>query len=143
MNYLVRSARNGGYSLVNEIDRLFGNLFDDMPMTPGRTPAVDVRETEEGYTLEAELPGLTEKDIDVHVEGNLLTISSAVREEKDEKSEGYVVHERRSASFRRSFVLPKDVDATSIEANYRNGLLTLELHKTPESKPRTIQVKVE
>jgi len=143
MNYLVRSARNGGYSLVNEFDRMFGNLFDDMPITSGRAPAVDVRETDEGYTLEAELPGLTEKDIDVHVEGNLLTISSAAREQKDEKKDGYVVRERRSTSFRRSFVLPRDVDSTNIEASYRNGVLTLDLHKTPESKPRTIQVKTE
>ncbi|WP_455382458.1 Hsp20/alpha crystallin family protein [Salinispira pacifica] len=143
MNYLVRNKRYSTPSIFGDFDRFFGNLFDDMPELSARTPAVDVRETEDGYILEAELPGMTQKDIDVKVEDNLLTISSSRKDEKEEKKNGYIMKERRSASFRRSFVLPKDVDAQRIDAHFKNGLLSLELHKTPEAKPRAIEIKAE
>ena len=143
MNYLVRNNRNGMPSVFGDFDRFFGHLFDDIPELSARIPAVDVRETEDGYLLEAELPGMTEKDIDVKVEDNLLTISSAKKDEKEEKKNGYVMRERRSSSFRRSFVLPKDVDPERINARFKSGLLILELHKTPESKPRAIEIKAE
>ena len=109
----------------------------------GRTvyPRVDVREDEERYTLEAELPGLTEKNIEVKVEDNLLTISSASDREDNEGPVGYVLQERRHHSFSRSFVLPKDVDRENIDAGFSNGLLKLSLDKAPEMKPKTIEVK--
>ena len=143
MNYLVRNRNNGTPRLFGDFDRFFGHLFDDIPELAARTPAVDVRELDDRYVLEAELPGMTQKDIDVKVEDNLLTISSAKTEEKEEKKNGYIMRERSSSSFRRSFVLPKDADPQKIDAHFKNGLLSLELHKTPESKPRAIEVKTE
>lgn len=125
--------------LFDGVDRLFGSLVGDGFMA--KTPAVDIREEEERYVLEAELTGLTEEDFDVQVHGNLLTISSKADKSNANTGEGYVLRERRSASFSRSFVLPKDVDREKIEANFKNGLLTLTLTKAAEAKPRSIEVK--
>ena len=125
--------------LFDGVDRLFGSLVGDGFMT--KTPAVDIREEEERYVLEAELTGLTEEDFDVQVHGNLLTISSKTEKNNESKEEGYVLRERRAASFSRSFVLPKDVDREKIEATFKNGLLTLTLNKAAEAKPRSIEVK--
>ncbi len=141
MNYLVRARANG--NLVNNFDRVFDRFLNDVPGPFHKTPAVDVRELDDRYVLEAELPGMSEKDIDVKVEGNLLTISSVTNEEKDENLNGYMIRERHSNGFQRSFVLPKDVDATNISARFSNGLLTLDLQKTPEGKPRSIEIKSE
>ena len=127
-------------SLFDDMDRLFHNFFDDAPLS--RIPTVDVREEEGRYLLEAELPGLTEKDIEVKVEENLLTISSVKEEKKEEKKDGYLMKERRSSSFCRSFVLPRDAEKEKIEANFKNGLLTLEIPKTEKAKPRSIDIKM-
>ena len=120
---------------------LFGNfdrLFDF-----GRTssPRVDIREDDDKYLLEAELPGVTEKDIEVKVEDNLLTISSKYDESDKEEKNGYLVRERRFQSFSRCFVLPKDVDREKIDAQFKNGLLSLTLSKAPEAKPKKIEIK--
>ena len=144
MRSLVR-YNPGSVNLFEDIDRMFNSFFNDSAMTRSSSPRVDIKESENGYLLEAELPGLTEKDVDVKIEDSLLTISSAVeenREEKsDEKNNGFLLRERRSHSFTRSFVLPKDVDRESIEATFSNGLLSLNLAKVPETKPRTIEIK--
>jgi HSP20 family protein len=122
------------------LDRFFD---DDFFGTFGKYPKVDVREENGKYIIEADLPGLTEKDLDVKVEGNLLTISSKKTEEKKEKKNGYLVQERRSSSFARSFMLPKNVEKDKIEAHFKNGLLTLSLPKAPEAEPKKISVKIE
>ena len=125
--------------VLGNFDRIFDSFFNDSSLR--RTPKVDVRENDGSYVLEAELPGLKEKDIEVKVDDNLLTISSKKEDEKEEKREGYIIRERRRHSFARSFVLPKDVDRDSIEANFSDGLLSLTLNKIPEAKPKMIEVK--
>ena len=128
------------YSLFNEMERAFGRLtHDHTAFSAG--PAMDIREDEDQYVLEAELAGLTEKDIEVKVENDILTLSRKIEEETEDKKEGYVVRERRHASFRRSFYLPKDVDREKIAAHFDNGLLTLALPKAEKAKPRQIEVK--
>lgn len=124
------------------IDRWFDTVFEDWvrPAVGTRGPRVDVREAADGYHLEAELPGLTEKDIDVNVAHNLLTIASKSDESQKDKSEGYVIRERRARSFSRSFVLPKDVDADNISANFSNGLLSLDIPRSAAAKPKQIEV---
>ena len=107
----------------------------------GVTPAVDVRETESGYLMEVDLPGHTEKDVEVKLDNNLLTISSKKDEKHEEKKDGYLVKERRYASFSRSFVLPEEVDREKIDAQFKNGVLTLSFPKTPSAKPKLIEVK--
>jgi HSP20 family protein len=128
-------------SLFDDMDRLFRSFFNDVPYVSHVAPSVDLREEEGRYVLEAELPGLSEKDIEVKVDDDLLTISSAKEEKKEEKKNGYIMRERRNTSFKRSFVLPKDVDREKIEASFKNGLLKLEFHKTEQAKSRKIDVK--
>ena len=127
--------------VLGNFDRIFDSFFNDSTFKRTGSPSVDIRETENSYTLEAELPGLNEKDIEVKVDDNLLTISSKKEDETEEKRDGYILKERRHRSFTRSFVLPNDVDKDNIEANFHNGLLSLTLNKTPEAQPKTIEVK--
>ncbi len=142
MNYMV-NYRPNTMSLVGDFDRLLESVFEDFPVFNTRVPAVDIREEDHAYVLEAELPGLNEKDIDIKVEGNLLTLSSKHEEKKEEKKNGCILKERRTSSFSRSFVLPKDVDREKIDATFKNGLLTLTLQKEPKAQPKSIQVKTE
>jgi len=120
---------------------LLDNFFTDTPVWNTRTPAVDVREQENEYLMEAELPGLAEKDIELNMEDNILTLSSKKEESKEEKKNGYLIRERRNYEFARTFVLPKDVDREKIKAEFKNGLLVVSIPKKPEAKPRKIDVK--
>ena len=119
------------------VDRWFDSVLADFarPLSTqvfGRAPVVDMQENEDGYQLEAELPGLTEKDFEVKVEGNLLTLVSKEAEETSEtKDDEYVVRERRHSSFTRSFVLPRNADA--IKATFENGMLSLAIPKSAAS----------
>ncbi len=127
--------------VFDDFDRVFNSFFDLEP-TWTRTPAVDIREEGDKYVLEAELTGLSDKDIDVKVQDNLLTIASKKSEQTEQKKNGYLVKERRNSSFARSFVLPKDADRDKIEASFKNGLLELSIPKLPEAQPKSITVKV-
>jgi HSP20 family protein len=120
---------------------LLDNFFTDTPVWNARTPAVDVREQENEYLMEAELPGLAEKDIELNVEDNILTLSSKKQESKEEKKNGYLIRERCNYEFARTFVLPKDVDHEKIKAEFKNGLLVVNIPKKPETKPQKIDVK--
>jgi len=135
----VRNLANWGLdSFLDTFERI---VDEPLFATTNHFPRVDVREEEGQYVLEADLPGLTEKDIDVKVDGNLLSISSSKKEEKENKKDGYLIKERKAYSFSRSFTLPDDVGRENIEAHFKNGLLTLTLTKNPEAKPKTIDVK--
>ena len=116
------------------------SFFEDFPAWSGNGPAVDVREEENRYVVEAELPGMSEKDIEVKLDGSVLSISSKRQEEKEEEREGYLRRERRSSAFHRSFSLPTDVKSEAVDAEFKNGLLTIDLPKTEASKSRTIDV---
>jgi HSP20 family protein len=118
-----------GDSILNPADRIFNRL-----------PAVDVRETEKSYVLEADLPGIDEKDIEIHLDGNTLTIQSKKAEEKKDEKEGYMIQERRQASFSRSFILPDNADRETISAAYKNGVLSVEVVKQPEAQKRVIEI---
>ena len=120
---------------------LLDDFFTDTPVWKSRTPAVDVRETENEYLMEAELPGLTDKDIELNVEDNILTLSSKKEQNQEEKKNGYLIRERRKHEFARTFVLPKDVDREKIKGEFKNGLLAVSIPKKPEAKPRKIDVK--
>ncbi|MBN1411920.1 MAG: Hsp20/alpha crystallin family protein [Spirochaetales bacterium] len=123
-------------------DTFLDRFFDDSSISGGAClPRVDVKETGDNYVLEADLPGLTEKDIEVRVDNGVLILSSARKEEKEEKKDNYLIKERRETSFSRSFVLPKNTDRDNIDAKYANGVLTLTIPKTEEAKPKSIEVK--
>jgi HSP20 family protein len=141
MKYMVRTRGNGHTTRESEFDRLFNAVFNDVPQWNARQPLVDVVETEDGYVLEAELPGMSEKNVDVSVEDNLLTVTARQEEQDDERR--YLIRERTGGEYRRSFVLPKDADRSKIEARFKNGMLILEVKKLPEAKPRQIKIKGE
>jgi HSP20 family protein len=140
---IVKYRPNGMVGLFNDTwDRLFDPFFDVAPARNNRVPAIDVKETENGYSLEAELPGVTDKDIELKLEGNMLTLSTKKEEQKEEKKDNYLLKERKSFSFTRSFVVPEDVDAEKISAEFKNGLLTLSLPKSEKAKPKMLEIKV-
>ena len=100
----------------NWLDSVFGN--DLNPTESSRTPQTDVRETKKTYLLEIELPGRTEKDFKVNVEENLLTIEAGDRKTDSEET-AYLIQERQGQSFKRSFVLPRDVETDAITASFQ------------------------
>jgi HSP20 family protein len=121
-------------------DRVFDRYFGDFEHSAG-WPAVDVSEDDDNYLVEVELPGLSEKDVEVKVENGVLTIASRKDESREEKDEGYIRKERRHYSFSRSFSLPDNVDLEKITANFKNGLLDIAVPKAPAAKPKLIEVK--
>ena len=123
----------------NMWDHLVRNVFDDDALG-WNAPAADVRETDESYVLEIDLPGRTEKDLEVEVKDNVLTVSSRKEDKEEEKQNGYILRERRASSFTRSFRLPQGVDAGKIEAAFKNGVLELRVPKAPEAMPRRIAI---
>ncbi len=123
-----------------DFDRSLENFFGGNSMKT-RIPSVDVKENENSYIIEAELPGLTEKDVEVKVENKNLFISTVKEDKKEEKKENYLIRERSSYSFSRNFILPEDADAESITGTFKNGILTLEIGKKPEKKPKSIKIK--
>ncbi|MDR0586178.1 MAG: Hsp20/alpha crystallin family protein [Treponema sp.] len=133
---------------MNDFNHYLESFFDS-PLSPldgerGMIPAVDVRETDAGYLLEAELPGFDEKDIQVHVDGGNLTIESAKDEEskkeENKKDGNYLIRERRRTSFSRSFRLPENADTGQVAAVFKNGVLSLEIKKRAESQKRLIKI---
>ena len=120
-------------------DNLVRNVFED-DFAGWNAPAADVRETDEGYVVEMDLPGHTEKDLDVEVKDNVLTVSSRKEDKKEEKKNGYILRERRASSFTRSFRLPEGVEAGKIDASFKNGVLELHVPKAPEAKPHRIAI---
>ncbi|MFO7782211.1 MAG: Hsp20/alpha crystallin family protein [Spirochaetia bacterium] len=146
MRYMVRTRPNGHSTRENEFDRLYNAVFNEAPVWNTRQPLVNVSEQQDGYVLEAELPGMTDSDVDVRVEDNLLTITATRGEESEGESEEkprYLIRERAAREYRRSFVLPKDADRSNIEARFKNGILYLDIKKLPEAKPRQIEIKGE
>lgn len=109
-----------------------------------RSPAIDVRDDNDSYVIEAELPGLSEKDIKLELKNGVLDLSTAKKESSEDKNEKgrWIRRERREFKFSRSFSLPDDADAEKIEAKFHDGLLTVRLPKKPESAPRIVPVKV-
>jgi HSP20 family protein len=107
-----------------------------------RTPAVDVVESEKGYEITAELPGMDEKNVEVKVANDCLTIRGEKQEEKEEKKKDYYLHERKFGAFERNFGVPEGVDVTKIEAVFKKGVLTVTLPKTPEAQKPAKKIDV-
>jgi len=148
-------------SLRTEMDRLFDRFGGGWHMAPfGRmfggelaprmtseftltVPAVDVTENGASFKITAELPGLVEKDVEVKVSGDMLTLKGEKRQEREEKDESHHLRERSYGSFERSFRLPPSVDREKISADFSKGVLTVTLPKSMEAKKQetTIAVK--
>ncbi len=133
-------------TLQDRMNRLFretqGNSQDESLTSSSFAPAVDVYEDEHNVTLKIEVPGIDEKDIDVRVENNTLTVHGERKIEKEEKEENYRRVERQYGSFTRTFNLPATVDAEKVQADYDKGVLKITLPKKAEAKPKQIKVNV-
>jgi HSP20 family protein len=105
-------------------------------------PPVDVYEDEHSVSLKIEVPGIDEKDIDVRIENNVLTVHGERKFEKEEKEENFRRVERQYGSFTRTFTLPTTVDAERVSADYEKGVLKVSLPKKAEAKPKQIKVNV-
>ncbi|MBF9018520.1 MULTISPECIES: Hsp20/alpha crystallin family protein [unclassified Oceanispirochaeta] len=133
-------------SLQNEINDLFSD--NRIPTTTGLfdrsvAPSIDFIEGENEFTLSCELPGLEEKDIDVSIASNILTIKGNKKSEEEHKEGKYYKKETWSGSFQRTITLPQTVDNEKISAEMRNGILQVMLPKKEESKPKQIAVKIQ
>jgi HSP20 family protein len=115
---------------------------DEALTTSQFAPPVDVYEDEHNITLKVEVPGIDEKDIDVRVENNVLTVHGERKFEKEEKEENFRRVERQYGSFTRTFTLPSTVDAEKVQADYEKGILKIVLPKKAEAKPKQIKVNV-
>ena len=134
-------------SLQDRINRVFRDSYsgaaqDEALTTSSFAPAVDVYEDEHQIALKIEVPGIDEKDIDIRVENNTLTVHGERKIEKEEKEENYRRVERQYGSFTRSFTLPQTVDTENVSANYDKGVLKITLPKKAEAKPKQIKVNV-
>ncbi len=133
-------------TLQDRMNRLFHDSFgegrEEALTTTAFAPPVDVYEDEHNVTLKIEVPGIEEKDIDVRIENNTMTVHGERKFEKDEKEENYRRVERHYGSFTRTFTLPNTVDTENVSANYDKGVLKIKLAKKAEAKPKQIKVNV-
>lgn len=127
----------------NEFERALENKMDwPRWQSENLGLAVDVSENEDGYVVKASMPGINPDDAEITFEDNVLTIKGEVAEEDEKEEENYRIRERRTGSFGRSIRFPVDVDAEAVDATYTNGVLTLNVPKVEEVKPKRIAVKV-
>jgi HSP20 family protein len=131
-------------ALQNRVNSLFRdfNEGDSALTTASFVPAVDIYEDPQKVVLKLEVPGIEEKDLDIRVENNTLTVKGERKLEKEEKEENFHRIERRYGSFYRAFTLPSTVDTEGVAATYNAGVLKLELKKKAEAQPKQIKVNV-
>jgi HSP20 family protein len=134
-------------TLQNEMNRLFNSVFDTPAPNGGASlrrwiPAMDLVETDEDFVLRADLPGLSEGDVNIELEDNVLTVSGERKSEHEERKEGYYRVERASGSFSRSLTLPEGVNPDTIKASFNKGVLEIRIPKPEERKPRKVAIAV-
>lgn len=138
-------ARERESRIFPEIPRFFDDFFNDFPMIHAREnwlPRVDILEKDGEMILRCEIPGVSEKDIDLKLEGNVLTLRGEKKLDHEEGRDNYHRVESFYGTFSRSFTLPETVDTDKIKADYKNGVLTVTIPQKPEVRPREIPVNV-
>jgi HSP20 family protein len=146
---LRKSEPSSLWSERSVFPNLFDEFFSELPFrsafhetTRSWTPAVDILEKDGNLILRAELPGVNEKEIDLKLDGNVLTLKGERKLEDEQDSNNYHRRERLYGAFSRSFTLPESVDRDQIKADYKSGVLTVTIPQKPEVKPREIPVSV-
>lgn len=131
-------------SLRREVDRLFDDMLGigdgDQVQTALWSPRTDFSETDDHYVLRVDLPGLSKKDLDIELRDDTLTVSGERKSAHEEKNETYHRVERSYGRFFRSFTLPQASDTEKVKATMKDGVLTVEVPKREESKPRRIEI---
>jgi HSP20 family protein len=132
-------------TIQNEMNRLFNTFVDQSaPTGAGRrwVPPMDLLETTENYVLRADLPGLSDDDVNVQLQDNVLTVSGERNAEHDQQQEGYHRLERAFGAFSRSLTLPDGVDPDAVHAHFDRGVLEIRIPKPEQKKPRQVQIKL-
>ena len=134
-------------TIQSEMNRLFNTFFEAPTQTNGPTarrwiPAMDLVETENDFVLRADLPGLSEEDVNIELEDNVLTVSGERKAEHEERKEGYYRVERSSGTFSRSLTLPEGIDPEGVRANFDRGVLEVRIPKPEARKPRKVAISV-
>lgn len=135
----------GVSTLQDQINRVLNDAFERKGEESSLTawaPAVDIYETEHELVMKADLPEVDPKDLDIRVENNILTIRGERKFEKNVNEDNYLRVERSYGSFTRCFTLANTVNSEAIKADYQNGVLTLNIPKREEAKPKQIKVNV-
>lgn len=136
--------------LHREMDRVFDRFFEPSwgnagmlaaPFAGDFAPPLDVKESEKEITVRAELPGVEPSKIDVKVVGDVLTLSGSKEDEHEETGEGFYRSERAFGSFSRSITLPESVDPDKVDAEFKNGVLSIKMTKKPGALPKKVPVK--
>jgi HSP20 family protein len=139
------------YALQQDMNRIFDDFFANFPLSAGVglsgrlgefSPSIDIKESEREVTIKVELPGVDEKDIDVALTNDMLTIEGEKKEEKEEKGKGYYHAERTYGSFRRMLQLPAGIDSKKAEASFKKGVLTIKVPKTEEAKSKVQKIAI-
>ena len=148
-------AKGGGFGLFDlhrEVDRVFDSFLHSFsaPALSGDNGGglaldlrVDTSEDEKAYHVTAELPGMSEKDVEVTFADNTLTISGEKKSEKEVKEENYHRRERSFGSFRRAFTLPAEVDEAKIAASFKDGVMTIDLPKSKTAQKKTKKITIQ
>ena len=147
---IKKGGANPLESLHQDINRVFENFFTGEWPLEGISgqdkmmllPEFDVTENDKVVELTAELAGVEEKDLDVSVDGNILTVKGEKKEEVKEEKKDYCLSERRFGSFERSFTLPEGLNLDKVEASFKNGVLKIDLPKNPEAKTHHKKIKL-
>ncbi|MBV9836739.1 MAG: Hsp20/alpha crystallin family protein [Solirubrobacterales bacterium] len=136
-------------TIQNEMNRLFNTFFEAPSGNGGSAgslrrwiPAMDLVETDEDFVLRVDLPGLSEQDVNIELEDNVLTVSGERKAEHEERKEGYYRVERASGAFARSLTLPDGVDPAAVRATFDRGVLEVRVPKPEERKPRMVAISV-
>jgi len=151
-----REEEHPVYSLQREMNKLFEDffaapVFEDFTEFPKHfseqfagavTPRIDMSETDKEILVKAELPGLTEKDVEISISRDLLTLSGEKKQEKEQSEKGWYRMERQYGSFRRSIPLPYEIDSEKVEATFKNGLLSIKLPKSEVQQKATKSIPV-
>ncbi|HAJ25701.1 MAG TPA: molecular chaperone [Syntrophus sp. (in: bacteria)] len=149
-----REEGNSVYSLQQEMNSLFDDFFRGFDMLPAQgmagrfgafSPSIDIKENEKEITVKAELPGLDEKDVEVHMADNTLTIKGEKKKETEDKGQNYYHLERSYGSFQRVIPLHVAINEKQVDATFKNGILTINLPKKDEAmaKGKKIAIKTD
>ena len=135
----------GLLNIQDEFNRLFDDFFDSMslPEAVDFVPGIDVSETKNEIRVKVDLPGLTEKDVEVNLSGDVLSIKGERKEESEEKDENYYRKERMYGSFLRQIQIPKKIKTDQVKAKFKNGVLHVILPKAEDALEKGIKVEVE
>jgi len=145
---LIKRNNNKEYGLDTfrkNIDKLFDEFFFLTPTSLFKNdwePTIDVEEDDKTIRVKAEIPGIDEKDLDVRVENNVLTLSGEKKEERKEEKKNYVFSERKFGSFSRSIGLPEGIKSDKIKATFKKGVLNIEIPKDETKESKKIEINV-